>query len=139
MVAKRLGARKVMSLINRPTYGELMENRSIDVTISPQTVFIGTLLEHVRKGDVVRVHSLRSGSAEALETVVHGPQDRSKVIGRRIEELKLPASASIVAIVRAEQVLIAHHDTKIEPEDHVIMFLADRRQVDAVQRLFHSD
>lgn len=139
MLAKRLGARKVMALINRPTYGELMENRSIDVTISPQTVFIGTLLEHVRKGDVVRVHSLRSGSAEALETVVHGPQERSRVIGRRIEELKLPASASIVAIVRNEQVLIAHHDTKIEPEDHVIMFLADRRQVDAVQRLFHSE
>ncbi len=88
---------------------------------------------------MVRVHSLRSGSAEALETVVHGPQERSRVIGRRIEELKLPAGASIVAIVRSEQVMIAHHDTKIEPEDHVIMFLSDRRQVDAVQRLFQSD
>jgi trk system potassium uptake protein len=139
MLAKRLGARKVMALVNRPSYGELMENRSIDIAISPQTVTIGSLLAHVRRGDVVKVHSLRRGSAEALETVVHGTQDRSRVIGRRIEELDLPSGAAIVALVRGEKVIIAHHDTKIESEDHVIMFLADRRQVDAVQRLLQSD
>ena len=138
MLAKRLGARKVLALINRPTYGELMENRSIDIAVSPQTVTIGSLLAHVRKGDVVRVHSLRRGSAEALEAVVHGPQERSRVVGRSIGELDLPDGAVIVALVRGERVIIAHHDTKIEPEDHVIMFLSDRRQVDAVQRLFAS-
>jgi trk system potassium uptake protein TrkA len=138
MLAKRLGARKVLALVNRPSYGELMENRSIDIAVSPQTVTIGSLLAHVRKGDVVQVHSLRRGSAEALETVVHGPQDRSRVVGRRIEELDLPNGASIVALVRGDRVLIAHHDTVIETEDHVIVFLSDRRQVDAVQRLFQS-
>jgi trk system potassium uptake protein len=136
MLAKRLGARKVLALVNRPSYGELMENRSIDITVSPQTVTIGSLLAHVRKGDVVRVHSLRRGSAEALETVVHGPRERSRVVGRRIEELDMPNGASIVAIVRGDRVVIAHHDTQIENEDHVIMFLSDRRQIDAVQRLF---
>ncbi|HXS29668.1 MAG TPA: Trk system potassium transporter TrkA [Steroidobacteraceae bacterium] len=136
MLAKRLGARKVLALINRPTYGELMENRSIDIAVSPQTVTIGSLLAHVRKGDVVRVHSLRRGSAEALEAVVHGPEERSRVVGRSIGELDLPEGAVIVALVRSERVIIAHHDTKIEPEDHVIMFLSDRRQIDAVQRLF---
>lgn len=139
MLAKRLGARKVLALINRPTYGELMENRSIDIAVSPQTVTIGSLLAHVRKGDVVRVHSLRRGSAEALETVVHGTQDKSRVVGRRIEELDLPSGAVIVALVRNERVLIAHHDTQIETEDHIIMFLSDRRQIDAVQRLFASE
>jgi trk system potassium uptake protein TrkA len=138
MLAKRLGARKVLALVNRPSYGELMENRSIDIAVSPQTVTIGSLLAHVRKGDVVQVHSLRRGSAEALETVVHGPQDRSRVVGRRIEELDLPNGASIVALVRGDRVIIAHHDTAIETEDHVIVFLSDRRQVDAVQRLFQS-
>jgi trk system potassium uptake protein TrkA len=136
MLAKRLGARKVLALVNRPSYGELMENRSIDIAVSPQTVTIGSLLAHVRKGDVVRVHSLRRGSAEALETVVHGPKERSKVVGRRIEELDMPSGAAIVAVVRGERVLIAHHDTQIETEDHVIMFLSDRRKIDAVQRLF---
>jgi trk system potassium uptake protein len=139
MLAKRLGARKVLALINRPSYSDLMANRSIDITVSPQTITIGSLLEHVRRGDVVRVHSLRRGAAEALETVVHGPENRSRVIGRRIEEIDLPDGASIVALVRNEQVLIAHHDTQIQAEDHIIAFLSDRRQVDAVQRLFQKD
>ncbi len=138
MLAKRLGARKVMALINKPSYGELMENRSIDIAISPQTITIGSILAHVRRGDVVRVHSLRRGSAEALETVVHGTRDNSKVIGRRIENLDLPYGASIIAIARGDQVLIAHHDTEIQAEDHVIAFLTDRRQIDAMQRLFQS-
>jgi trk system potassium uptake protein TrkA len=139
MLAKRLGARKVLALVNRPTYGELMENRSIDIVVSPQTVTMGSLLAHVRKGDVAKVHSLRQGSAEALEIIVHGTQDRSRVIGRRIEQLEMPNGASIVALVRGERVVIAHHDTQIETEDHVIVFLADRRQIDAVQKLFQSD
>ncbi len=139
MLAKRLGARKVMALVNKPSYGDLMENRTIDIAVSPQTVVIGSLLAHVRRGDVVRVHSLRRGSAEALETVVHGPRDRSRVVGRRIGELDLPFGATIVALVRGEKVIIAHHDTMIETEDHVILFLTDRRQIDAVQRLFQSD
>jgi trk system potassium uptake protein len=139
MLAKRLGARRVMALINRPSYGRLMENHSIDIVISPQTITIGTLLAHVRRGDVVRVHSLRRGAAEAIEAVVHGTQGRSRVIGRPLERIELPAGASIVAIVRGERVIMAHHDTTIEAEDHVIIFLSDRRHIDAVSRLFQSD
>jgi len=138
MLAKRLGARKTLAIINRPSYGELMDNRSIDIAVSPPTVTIGSLLARVRRGDVVRVHSLRRGSAEALETVVHGTQDRSRVIGRSIGDISMPNGASIIALVRGEKVVMAHHDTLIETEDHVIVFLADRRQVEAVQKLFHS-
>jgi trk system potassium uptake protein TrkA len=139
MLAKRLGARRVMALVNRPSYGELMENRSIDIVLSPQTITIGSLLAHVRRGDVVRVHSLRRGAAEAMEAVVHGTETRSLVVGRRVEQVPLPEGASIVAIVRGEQVIMAHHDTRIQNEDHVIVFLADRRHVEAVERLFHAE
>jgi trk system potassium uptake protein TrkA len=139
LLAKRLGARRVMALVNRPAYGELMENRGIDIVISPQTITIGSLLAHVRRGDVVRVHSLRRGAAEAIEAVVHGTRDRSRVIGRQVGEVSLPDGASIVAVVRGEQVIMAHHDTRIEAEDHVIVFLTDRRHVEAVQRLFQVD
>ncbi|HEY2416732.1 MAG TPA: Trk system potassium transporter TrkA [Steroidobacteraceae bacterium] len=139
MLAKRLGARRVMALINRPSYGELMENHSIDIVISPQTITIGSLLAHVRRGDVVRVHSLRRGAAEAIEAVVHGTHSRSRVIGRQLEQIKLPQGASIVAIVRGENVIMAHHDTTIEAEDHVIIFLSDRRHIDTVSRLFQSE
>jgi trk system potassium uptake protein len=139
MLAKQLGARRVMALINRPSYGRLMENHSIDIVISPQTITIGTLLAHVRRGDVVRVHSVRRGAAEAIEAVVHGTQGRSRVIGRPLEQIELPEGASIVAIVRGDRVIMAHHDSTIEAEDHVIIFLSDRRHIDAVSRLFQSD
>ena len=113
MLAKRLGAHKVMALINKPSYAELIESGSIDIAISPQTVTIGSLLAHVRRGDVVRVHSLRRGAAEALEVVVHGDADSSKVIGRRIEDIALPQGTTLGAVVRGEDVIIAHHDTTV--------------------------
>jgi trk system potassium uptake protein TrkA len=136
MLAKRLGARKVMALINRPAYVDLVQREAIDIAISPQQATIGTLLTHVRRGDVVQVHSLRKGAAEAIEAVAHGDQASSKVVGRPIEAIKLPKGTSIGAIVRGEEVLIAHHDTVIESEDHVIMFLLDKRRIPEVEKLF---
>jgi trk system potassium uptake protein TrkA len=136
MLAKRLGAKKVMALINKPSYAELMESGSIDIAISPQTITIGSLLAHVRRADVVRVHSLRRGAAEALEAVVHGTDQSSRVVGRKVEDLKLPEGASIGAIVRGEDVIMAHHDTQIATDDHVIIFMSDRRHVEQVERLF---
>jgi hypothetical protein len=84
MLAKRMGARKVMALINRVSYVDLVESSGIiDVAISPQQATIGSLLTHVRRGDVVKVHSLRRGAAEAIEAVAHGDYKTSKVVGRR--------------------------------------------------------
>ena len=136
MLAKRLGARKVMALINKPAYAELVESGTIDIAISPQQITLGTLLAHVRRGDVVKVHSLRRGAAEAIEAVAHGDARESRVVGRMVEEVRLPRGASISAIVRGDQVLMAHHDTLIQADDHVILFIADRRQIDEVERLF---
>ena len=138
MLAKRLGAHKVMALINKPSYAELMESGPIDIAISPQTVTIGSLLAHVRRGDVVRVHSLRRGAAEAIEAIVHGESGTSRVVGRRIEDIDLPEGTTIGAIVRGDDVIIAHHDTEIHADDHVILFLTDRRHIEAVERLFQT-
>jgi len=138
MLAKKLGARRVMALINKPSYSELMEGGKIDIAISPQTITIGALLEHVRRGDVVRVHSLRRGAAEAMEAIVHADTRDSTIAGRRIEEIDLPEGTTIGAIVRGDRVLMAHHDTVIEAEDHVILFLTDRRHVEEVGRLFQA-
>ncbi|MCK5480563.1 MAG: Trk system potassium transporter TrkA, partial [Gammaproteobacteria bacterium] len=136
MLAKRLGARKVMSLINRASYVDLVQSETIDVAISPQQATIGSLLTHIRRGDVVVVHSLRRGAAEAIEAVAHGDRDSSRVVGRAIEEIKLPPGTTIGAIVRGEEVIIAHHDTVIESDDHVILFLSDKKCIQAVERLF---
>ena len=136
MLAKQLGARKVMTLINRPAYVDLVQSSIIDIAISPQQATIGSLLAHVRRGDVVVVHSLRRGAAEAIEAVAHGDENSSKVIGRSVEEIKLPKGASIGAIVRGEEVIIVHHDTVVESEDHVIMFLVDKSKIREVEKLF---
>ncbi len=139
MLAKRLGARKVMALINRPSYVDLVQSGPIDIAISPQHATIGTLLAHVRRGDVEVAHSLRRGAAEAIEAVAHGDSSSSKVVGKMIEDIKLPKGTSIGAILRGEEVLIAHHDTVIESEDHVILFLVDKRRIAEVEKLFQVD
>ncbi len=136
MLAKRLGSHKVMALINRASYVDLVEAGSIDIAISPQQVTIGSLLAHVRRGDVVKVHSLRRGAAEAIEAIAHGKEGESKVVGRKIEDIDLPKGAAIVMLVRDGQVIIAHHDTIIETDDHVILFLTDRRKIENLEKLF---
>jgi trk system potassium uptake protein TrkA len=136
LLAKRLGARRVVALINRRSYVDLLQSGEIDIAISPAQATIGKLLAHVRRGDVVAVHSLRRGAAEALEAVVHGDRESSKVIGRRVEDVDLPTGTTIGAIVRGDEVLMAHHDTVIEAEDHVIVFVADKKTLPRVEKLF---
>jgi trk system potassium uptake protein TrkA len=136
MLAKRMGARKVMALINRAAYVDLLESGTIDIAISPQQATIGSLLTHVRRGDVAAVHSLRRGAAEAIETVAHGDPKTSRVVGRRIDELELPHGATIGAILRRNEVIIAHHDTRIESDDHAIIFVVEKSMISQVERLF---
>lgn len=161
LLAKRMGAHKVIALINRGVYVDLVQSDRIDIAISPAQVTIGSLLAYVRQGDVVAVHSLRRGAAEALEVVAHGDTKSSNVVGRKIEDIKLPKGATIGAIVRGlpakdkrwmsawdiaedssieekgkAQVIIAHHDTVIESNDHVILFVINKKMIRQIERLF---
>jgi trk system potassium uptake protein TrkA len=135
MLAKRLGAKKVITLITNAAYADLIGD-DIDIAISPQQVTISSLLMHVRQGDINAVHSLRRGAAEAIELTAHGDARSSKVVGRRLDELNLPSSVTVGAILRGEEVLIAHGDVVVEANDHVILFLTDRTQISAVEKLF---
>jgi trk system potassium uptake protein TrkA len=144
LLAKRMGARKTVALINRSSYVDLVQSGQIDIAISPAQATIGTLLAHVRRGDCVAVHALRRGAAEALELIAHGDRKSSRVVGRRIEEIDLPKGATIGAIVRrvegdVDRVIIAHHDTAIEAEDHVIVFAVNKRIIPKVEKLFQVD
>lgn len=139
MLAKRMGASKVMALINRPTYADLVEAGTIDIAVSPKQITIGSLLAYVRGGDVVKVHSLRRGAAEAIEAIAHGDNKNSPVVGKKIEDIDLPHGCNIVTIVRGEEVIMAHHDTVIEQDDHVILFLTDRRNIVHLEKLFQKD
>ncbi|KPF69591.1 potassium transporter peripheral membrane component [beta proteobacterium AAP99] len=143
LLAKRLGARRVIALINRKAYADMMQGSRIDIAIAPSQATIGDLLTHIRRGDVARVHSLRRGAAEALEAIAHGDRNSSKVVGRRIDQIDLFAAergVTVGALVRGEgedaEVIIAHHDTVIEAEDHVIVFVNNKRLVPKVEKLF---
>ncbi len=153
-LAKQMGARRTLALINRKSYVDLVQGGRIDIAISPAQTSIGQLLTRVRRCDVAAVHSLRRGAAEALELVAHGDARHCKVIGRRLEELDLPEGATIAALVRQTgtsrteyrdlvpyevpivEVIMAHHDTVIRPDDHVIVFCTSKKLVARVEKLF---
>ena len=135
MLAKRMGAKKVVTLIANAAYADLVGDE-IDIAISPQQITIGSLLTHVRRGDISNVHSLRRGAAEAIEVTAHGDAYSSKVVGRRLDEINLPDGVTIGAIVRGEEVMIAHSHIVVESDDHVILFLIDRQEISAVEKLF---
>ncbi|MEM6575073.1 MAG: TrkA C-terminal domain-containing protein, partial [Pseudomonadota bacterium] len=136
MLAKKMGARRVISLVNRASYVDMMEAGTIDIALSPQQITIGALLTHVRRGHMVKVHSLRRGAAEAIEAVAHGDSRTSRVVGRAVEEIPLPEEVTIVGIVRGESLIIAHHDEVIEPEDHVILLVLNKAGLGEVEQLF---
>lgn len=140
MLAKRLGARRVIALINRRVYAEMMQGSAIDIALSPAQTVIGELLVHVRRGDIAAVHSLRRGAAEAIEGIARGDLRTSRLVGRRIEDISLPAGARFGAIVRGQdtacKVLMPNHDLVIQEGDHVIIFLHDKRLLRTVEKLF---
>jgi trk system potassium uptake protein TrkA len=138
-----MGARRVLALINRRAYADLVQGTQIDIALSPAQTVIGELLAYVRRGDVEAVHSLRRGAAEALEAVARGDRKTSKVVGRRIDEIALPKGAQIGALVRTvedaeryRRVIIPHHDTVIAQDDHVIVFVPRKRMVREIEKLF---
>ena len=145
LLAKRLGAGRVLSLINRKAYAELVEGTQIDIALTPSHAVIGELLTYVRRGDVEMVHSLRRGAAEALELVVRGDQKTGKVAGRRVDQIKWPEGAYVGAVLRPAnheeivkngEVIMPHHDLQLQARDHVIVFVTEKRLVKKVEKLF---
>lgn len=136
MLAKHLGAHKVMSLISRPSYAELIEKGTIDVAISPQQDLISAILHHLRRADVVKAYPLRRGAAEAIEAIVHGNKKTSHVVGRALADIKLPAGVAVSAVVRDGRSLPVSANTQIDGGDHVILFVHDRRHIPKIEKLF---
>jgi trk system potassium uptake protein TrkA len=139
LLAKQLGAARVMALINRPSFVELVHESPIDIALSPQQITISAVLRYLRGGNVAAVHTLRRGAAEAIEAIASGDASTSQVIGRAIQDVPLPAGTTIGAIVRGDEVIMGHHDIVIQAQDHVILFLVDRRNIPAIEALFRTD
>ncbi len=144
MLAKRLGAERTIALVNRRIYGDLIEGSKIDVTVSQTRAALDELVRYVRRGDVTASYTLRHGIAEALEIVAHGTKKTSRVIGRPADKLMLPDGCRVAAVIRLHegaesQVLMLDEVQEIEPEDHLILFIPNRRLIPKIERLFAVD
>ncbi len=135
LLAKRMGARRVVTLIHQSAYVDLLEDSKIDIVIGLADATIGTILSQVRRADVDQVHSLRRGASEALEVIVHGDRTTSQVVGGKVDEINWPVGAFLGAIVRNDKVIMAHHDEVIMAEDHLVIFVNDKKIIPRVERL----
>lgn len=132
LLAKRYGVERTIALANKTTYSSLVTTLGIDVLVNPRAITVSTILQHIRRGRIRAVHSLRDGfgeiiEAEALET--------SPLVGSQIREGKLPSGVIIGAIVRDGEVIIPRGDTDVRARDRVIL-LATSGSVKKVEKLF---
>ena len=137
MLAKEMGAHKVIALINNEAYVDLVQDKGIDVAIAPSQITIGTFLSELAGDEVVKVHSLRRGAAEAIETIVkESTNGKEDAVGKELGNIRLPVGATIGAIIRKNKAKIAHDDVKLREHDHVILFLTDKKLLPEVQKIF---
>ncbi|MDX2426589.1 MAG: Trk system potassium transporter TrkA [Cycloclasticus sp.] len=136
MLAKSLGAQVVMSLVDRNAYMGMVDNGSIDNAIYPQHTTIGKILTQVRRGKISCVHSLLRGKAEAFEATVQGYDGKSKLVGKMIQDLKLPQGTTIIGLVRDDKSIPTTHQLVIKEDDHIIFFVSDKSSIHLIESLF---
>ncbi len=132
LLAKRAGCQRAITLVNNPAYENLIGSLGIDVVVNPRSTTVSSILQHVRRGRIRGVHSLRDGAAEVVEAVAI---QTSALVGKPLRELHLPAGIMIGAIVRNEDVEIARGDSEIEAGDRLILFVR-KDAVKKVEKLF---
>ncbi len=135
-LAKSLGARKTICLLNHKSFTKLLAGTGIDVTVLPNQETLGSILKHVRRGDVAQVTSLCGGTAEAIEAIAHLSDDEDSVVGRRVDTINFPAGIVIGALIRNQEVISIHHDTIFKEGDHVVMFAMDKKLVANIEQTF---
>lgn len=139
MLAKKLGVRRVIALVNNQSYVELIQLNSIDVAISADSITTSNLLHYMRQGDTVKAATLRRGAAEAMEVIAHGSENSSAIIGQKIGDIPWPSDITIGCIIRGHEVIIAHRNLEIQAEDHVILFLTDPKSSAEISKLFSPE
>lgn len=135
-LAKSLGARKTICLLNHISYSKLLPGTGIDVAVFPNQETLGSILKYVRRGDVAQVNSLCGGTAEAIEAIAHKNIGADSVVGKKVDSIHFPAGIVMGALIRNGQVISIHHDSVFEENDHVVMFAMDKKLVSNIEKLF---
>ena len=120
LLSKRLGARKAVALVNRLDLLPIVPLLGINASLSLRLVTVDRILQFVRKGRVLSVHTFRQEEAEAIEVVATAG---SPYVGRKLRKVHLPHSAIIGAIGRKDgSITVPRGDSVIQPGDRVIFF-----------------
>lgn len=120
LLAKRMGAEQTMALINSSSYSSLVTSLGIDSLISPKALTVSSILQYVRRGRIRTVHSIRDNFGEVIEAEAMGT---SSVLGMTVDEINMPRSLLVGAIVRDDQILFPRGDTIIKVHDRVILMV----------------
>ncbi len=132
LLAKRHGCQRAITLINNSGYGPLLASLGIDAVVNPRASTVSTILQHVRRGRIKAVHSLRDGVAEVIEAEA---LQNSPLVGVPLRDVDLPMGMIVGGVLRGDNVIIPRGDTVIQVKDRVIIFaLADA--VKRVEKMF---
>ncbi|MDF1634116.1 Trk system potassium transporter TrkA [Mycoplana sp. MJR14] len=132
VMAKSLGCKQSLVLLNDPAFHDLIDSMDIDAHINPRAVTISGILQHVRKGRIRSVYAVQKGSAEVIEAEA---LETSPLVGTPLRDLDLPEGIRIGAIYRDGNVLPPGGDLRIKAKDRVVLF-ATGEAVRHVQQLF---
>ena len=134
LMSKKLGSKKTITIINKEAYFDIVGKNELDIIISPVQITVSHVLKYIRKGSVSNVHKVKKGMAEAIEIIVDSSYQNLK--GKLISDLRLDENINIPALKRGESVLMAHSDTEIHDEDHLIVFYKDKEVIDNFYNTF---
>lgn len=132
LLAKQLGSKRVVTLVNNEAYSTLVSPLGIDTIVSPRATIVANIMQHVRRGRIKGLYNLRNGFAEIIEAEV---SDKVSVVNMTVEELEVPHEILVAAIIREDEVLMPKPDEAIKADDRVII-LAAQDQVPDVERMF---
>ena len=134
MLAKKLGAKTVVAVINKTSYSDLVVKQGIDIAISPEDLTMGALLTHIRKGSILKVHSLMHGFFELLELEVRDAE-KSKILGKHIEQINLSKNTIVCCIIRNNNFIFDTSNIILEQNDHLVC-LVNKKDVKQIEDLF---
>ena len=119
LLAKHLGAKKVIAKVDRTNYVPILEKIGVDAVVNPRMTTAFAILRFIRRGKIISLTLLKEGKAEVIELIVHSG---AKIINTPLKNTKLPKNSIIGAIIRKNNVIIPHGDNIIQADDRIIIF-----------------
>ena len=139
-LAKKLGAKKTIIIVNNYTYINILPKNFVDIALSPQRLTVSMVLQHLAEGDVPQDVIFKMGSgAEAIEGIVHQNKFTNEFLNKPISEIPLPENCVVAAVTRNDQTFMGSDELLLCPGDRLIIFILGKTDKEKIQNLFLED